>query len=70
MKLSTPQQATEALKELDAKTFETLYSDQIEILDQDNIFNANDGDFNCILHLDGGQELSVLFYNGRLMSAD
>ena len=64
MKKFTTAQALKSLETMDAKTFEATFENQIEILDQDNCRNANDGMFNIIFTGKAGEETSILFCDG------
>ena len=64
MKKTSTAQALKSLQTMDAKTFEATFENQITVLDQDNICNANDGMFNIIFEGKEGQETSILFCDG------
>ena len=67
MKKTSTSQALKSLQTMDAKTFEAAFENQITVLDQDNIRNANDGMFNIIFEGKEGQETSILFCDGLLI---
>ena len=67
MKIKSTAQALKSLQTMDAKTFEATFENQITVLDQDNICNANDGMFNIIFEGKEGQETSILFCDGLLI---
>ena len=67
MKKTSTAQALKSLQTMDAKTFEATFENQITVLDQDNICNANDGMFNIIFEGKEGQETSILFCDGLLI---
>ena len=69
MKKFTTAQALKSLETMDAKTFEATFENQIEILDQDNCRNANDGMFNIIFEGKNKKDLSILFCDGVLVQA-
>ena len=66
MKTFTSTQAAREVKTMTAKEFEVKFDTQIEVLDQDNIFNANEGNYNIIFRGKDDKELSISFYNGVL----
>lgn len=66
MKNFTSTQAAKEAKTMSAQAFSNKFNSQIEVLDQDNIFNANEGDYNVIFHGKDGKDLSVSFYGGVL----
>ena len=66
MKKFTTAQALKSLETMDAKTFEATFENQIEVLDQDNICDANDGMFNIIFEGKDKKDLSILFCDGVL----
>ena len=66
MKGITSSQAAEFAQKMSAKDFDEAFSSQIEILDQDNIFDANEENYNVIFHGSDGKLLSVSFYSGVL----
>jgi hypothetical protein len=66
MKKFTSTQAGKEAKILTAKEFEAKFDTQIEVLDQDNLFNANEGDYNIIFRGKDDRDLSISFYNGVL----
>ena len=66
MKKFTSTQAAREVKTMTAKEFESKFDSQIEVLDQDNICNANEGDYNIIFRGKDDRDLSISFYNGVL----
>ena len=64
MKTFTSTQAAREVKTMTAKEFEVKFDSQIEVLDQDNLFNANEGNYNIIFRGKGDKDLSISFYNG------
>ena len=66
MKKFSTTKALKSLETMDAKTFESTFENQIEVLDQENICNANDGMFNIIFKGKNKKDLSVLFCDGAL----
>jgi len=64
MRKFTSAQASREAKTMTAKQFEAKFDSQIEVLDQDNICNANEGNYNIIFHGKDDKDLSVSFYNG------
>ena len=61
--------AIKKAKEMSAKEFEAAFESQIEVLDQDNMFNANEENFNIIFHGKDNASASISFFNGKLESA-
>jgi hypothetical protein len=51
MKTFTSTQAAREVKTMTAKEFEVKFDTQIEVLDQDNLFNANEGNYNIIMNI-------------------
>lgn len=66
MKGITSPQAAESARKMPAREFDKAFSGQIEVLDQDNILDPNEGDYNIIFHGSDGKSLSVSFYSGVL----
>ena len=66
MKTFTSTQAAREVKTMTAKEFEAKFDSQIEVLDQDNIFNANEDNYNIIFRGKDDRDLSISFYNGVL----
>lgn len=66
MKTFTSTQAAREVKTMTAKEFEVKFDTQIEVLDQDNLFNANEGNYNIIFRGKDDKDLSISFYNGVL----
>ena len=66
MKTFTSTQAAREVKTMSAKEFEAKFDSQIEVLDQDNLFNANEGNYNIIFRGKDDKDLSISFYNGVL----
>ena len=64
MKTFTSTQAAREVKTMTAKEFEVKFDSQIEVLDQDNLFNANEGNYNIIFRGKDDKDLSISFYNG------
>jgi len=64
MKTFTSTQAAREVKIMTAKEFEVKFDSQIEVLDQDNLFNANEGNYNIIFRGKDDKDLSISFYNG------
>jgi len=64
MKTFTSTQAAREVKTMTAKEFESKFDTQIEVLDQDNLFNANEGNYNIIFRGKDDKDLSISFYNG------
>ena len=66
MKKFTSTQAAREVKTMTAKEFEAKFDSQIEVLDQDNICNANEENYNIIFRGKDDRDLSISFYNGVL----
>lgn len=66
MKRFTASQASKEAKTMTARQFEAKFDAQIEVLDQDNICNADEGTYNIIFHGKDGKDLSILFFGGVL----
>jgi len=69
MKKFTSTQAAKEAMTMTAKEFQAKFDSQIEVLDQDNLLNANQENYNIIFHGKDNKDLSILFYNGYLLQS-